>query len=211
MPSEPTVFVVDDDEAIRHSLALLLTAVALPARTFPDADALLHALTPAHRGCVVADLRMPGMNGLELQDRLLDRECRLPVIFLTAHGDVPAAVRALKHGAVDFMQKPFDPQELINRVRAAMRMDAERHATAERARSVARRVSALTPREREIMEMVRHGKTSKVIALDLDISERTVEVHRARLMRKMRARTVADLVRMLSDADGGLAESVHDD
>ncbi len=200
MSSGATVYVVDDDEGIRHSLSLLIGAIGLKVRVFSDAAAFLSAFDPTLRGCIVADLKMPGLDGLEMQERLNAVNCRMPIIFLSGHGDVPAAVRALRHGAVDFLEKPFNPKLLLERIEQAIEADARLNAAAEKKAEIADRVSRLTAREREIMSLVADGKSSKVIALDLGISERTVELHRSRIMRKMSARSVADLVRMISDA-----------
>lgn len=200
MKADATVYVVDDDEAIRHSLELLIGAVGHRVRAFPDAGAFLDAFEPSLRGCVVADLSMPGMNGLEMQERLNALDCRMPIIFLSGHGDVPAAVRALQRGAVDFLEKPFNPTLLLERIEQALQTDSERSAADERAAEIDARIENLTAREREVMKLVANGKSSKVIALELGISERTVELHRSRMMKKMSARSVADLVRMISDA-----------
>jgi len=194
---EPTVHVVDDDLAVRSALALLLRAEGLAVRAYADAASFLAGCDPSAPGCVVADLDMPGMSGLELQERLLERGSPLPVIILTGHGDVPAAVRALKRGAVDFVEKPYDPGALIATIREALERDRRRRASAAEAARVAARAAALTPREREVMERVAAGAASKVIAAELAISERTVELHRARMMRKMGARSLAELVRMV--------------
>lgn len=191
------VFVVDDDAAVRESLAMLLQSVGLEVAVYPNARAFLDAFDSDQPGCLIADLRMPGMNGLELQERLAARQAIIPVIVLTGHGDVPAAVRALKGGAVDFVEKPFDPAALVERVHQALRGDAETRASAALAAVVAGHEATLTPREREILGLVVIGKANKVIASDLGISERTVELHRARIMRKMHARSLAELVRLV--------------
>jgi len=197
---EATVFVVDDDEAIRHSLELLIGAVGHPVKTFADAPAFLEYFNAGLRGCIVADLRMPAMNGLEMQEKLNQRGCSMPVIFLSAHGDVPAAVRALKKGATDFLEKPFNPMVLLERIDQALSKGAEQRVMQEKALEITGRMAELTPREREIMMLVADGKSSKVIAIELAISERTVELHRSRIMSKMSARSVADLVRMMAAA-----------
>jgi FixJ family two-component response regulator len=200
MKSDATVYVVDDDEGIRHILELLLRAVGLKVRVFSDAASFLDTFNSALRGCIVADLKMPGLNGLEMQERLNAVNCRMPIIFLSGHGDVPAAVRALQKGAVDFLEKPFNPKLLLERIEQAIKTDAELSAAAENSAKIAGRVAQLTGREREVMSLVADGKSSKVIALELGISERTVELHRSRMMKKMSAHSVADLVRMISDA-----------
>ena len=199
MKSDSTVYVVDDDEAIRHSLELLIGAMGLRVRVFPDAASFLEIFEPTLRGCIVADLSMPGMNGLDMQERLNALQCRMPIIFLSGHGDVPAAVRALQKGAVDFLEKPFNPKLLLERIEQAIETDSELSAAAEKSAKIAARMAQLTAREREIMGLVADGKSSKIIALDLGISERTVELHRSRMMKKMSARSVADLVRMISE------------
>ena len=201
MKSDATVYVVDDDESIRHSLALLIGAIGFKVRVFSDAASFLDTFEPTLRGCIVADLKMPGLNGLEMQERLIAVNCRMPIIFLSGHGDVPAAVRALRHGAVDFLEKPFNPTLLLERIEQAVETDAELSAAAEKTAEIAARVARLTAREREVMSLVADGKSSKVIALNLGISERTVELHRSRIMKKMSARSVADLVRMISGAN----------
>ncbi len=200
MSDDATVYVVDDEEAIRHSLEMLIGAVGLKVRVFSSAASFLETFDPSLRGCIVADLSMPGMNGLEMQERLNALDCRMPIIFLSGHGDVPAAVRALQKGAVDFLEKPFNPKILLERIEQAVNADAELSAAAEKSAEINDRIAQLTAREREIMILVADGKSSKVIALDLGISERTVELHRSRMMKKMSARSVADLVRMISDA-----------
>ncbi len=200
MSDDATVYVVDDEEAIRHSLEMLIGAVGLKVRVFSSAASFLETFDPSLRGCIVADLSMPGMNGLEMQERLNALDCRMPIIFLSGHGDVPAAVRALQKGAVDFLEKPFNPKILLERIEQAVNADSELSAAAEKSAQINDRIAQLTAREREIMILVADGKSSKVIALDLGISERTVELHRSRMMKKMSARSVADLVRMISDA-----------
>lgn len=200
MSEGATVYVVDDDEAIRHSLELLIGAVGLNVRVFADAATFLDAFDPALRGCIVADLSMPGMNGLEMQERLNALNCRMPIIFLSGHGDVPAAVRALQRGAVDFLEKPFNPALLLERIQQSVKADSELTAAAERSQEINARIAQLTAREREVMNLVADGKSSKVIAIELGISERTVELHRSHMMKKMSARSVADLVHMISDA-----------
>ncbi|MDX1489025.1 MAG: response regulator [Acidiferrobacterales bacterium] len=200
MTDDAFVFVVDDDEAIRRSLELLIGAVGHDVKSFPDAAAFLDFFTSDLRGCIVADLRMPGMTGLEMQEKLVELGSTLPIIFLSAHGDVPAAVRALKKGATDFLEKPFNPTVLLERIDQALTSESVKRRKSEKALELVQRMEALTPREKEIMTMVADGKSSKVIAIELAISERTVELHRFRIMKKMSARSVADLVRMLATA-----------
>ena len=195
--SGPTVFVVDDDVAVRDSLALLVSSVGLEAETFAGARAFLDAYRPERRGCLITDIRMPGMSGLELQEKLASEHLLIPVIVLTGHGDVPAAVRALKGGAIDFVEKPFNPRALLDLVQQAIARDAEISTRVAHDAEFAERVALLTPREHEVLELVVAGKANKVIAVDLGISERTVELHRGRIMRKMQARSLADLMRMV--------------
>jgi len=194
---EITVFVVDDDQAVRDSLALLVQSVGLEVETFASAKDFLDAYRPDRRGCLITDIRMPGMSGLELQEQLYSDGYHIPVIVLTGFGDVPAAVRALKGGAVDFVEKPFNPQALLDLVQQAIVLDAEIREQAAHQARLAERMALLTPREQEVMALVVAGKANKVIAIDLSISERTVELHRARIMKKMRARSLAQLMRMV--------------
>jgi FixJ family two-component response regulator len=193
---EPNVFVIDDDQAVRDSLALLLKSMGQKARLFDSAQAFLDHYDPDMNGCMVLDIRMPGMSGVELQQRLKAMRCTIPVIFVTGHGDVPMAVEAMHQGAFDFIQKPFRDQELLDRINQALSWDQEHRSEDERRRSVEERFTSLTPREREVMDCVVRGLANKVIAMDLDLSQRTVEIHRARVMEKMNARSLADLVRM---------------
>jgi len=195
--SAPTVFVVDDDEAVRESLALLVHSVGLEAESFASAQAFLEVYRPERCGCLITDIRMPGMSGLELQEKLNEARIHVPVIVLTGHGDVPAAVRALKGGAVDFVEKPFNPQALLDLIQQAIARDAELRTQAAHDEAIAERMALLTPRENDVLELVVEGKANKVIAVDLGISERTVELHRGRIMRKMQARSLADLMRMV--------------
>ena len=202
MNAQITVFVVDDDRAVRESLALLVQSVGLEVETFASAGEFLDAYRPDRRGCLITDIRMPGMSGLELQERLTEDGYHIPVIVLTGFGDVPAAVRALKGGAVDFVEKPFNPQALLDLVQQALVRDTELREQAAREADLAERMALLTPREREIMALIVAGKANKVIAIDLSISERTVELHRGRIMKKMQARSVAELMRIVLPPGG---------
>ena len=197
MNEQVTVFVVDDDRAVRESLALLVQSVGLEVETFSGAGEFLDAYQPDRRGCLITDIRMPGMSGLELQERLTEEGYHIPVIVLTGFGDVPAAVRALKGGAVDFVEKPFNPQALLDLVQQALVREAELREQADREANLAEHMALLTPREREVMALVVAGKANKVIAIDLSISERTVELHRGRIMKKMQARSLAELMRVV--------------
>ena len=198
-----TVFVVDDDEAVRASLKLLLKTLGLPAQTYASAQEFLATFDERRGGCLVLDIRMPGMSGLELQEELNTRGAMLPIIFITGHGDVPMAVEAMQRGAMDFLQKPFRDQDLLDRISEALAKDrAGRELLGNRER-IRARVAALTPREREVMALVTQGKANKVIAADLDLSQRTVEIHRAHVMEKMGANSLAHLVRMAIEMDEG--------
>jgi two-component system response regulator TtrR len=199
----PKVFVVDDDEAMRDSLRWLLESRGFAVVEFDSAEAFLAACTPDCAGCLLLDVRMPGMSGLELHEKMASAGFELPVIFITGHGDVPMAVRALKRGAADFLEKPFDDAELADLVAAALERDARARAGRAERRSLAERIAALTPREREVMELVVAGKLNKIIADDLDISIKTVEVHRARIMEKLGVRSVAELVQLHLAANNG--------
>lgn len=190
------VFIVDDDEAVRKSLQLLFKTVGIAAVCFESGDEFLHAFDDDWQGCIVLDIRMPGTSGLEVQKILTERGCSQPIIFITGHGDVPMAVEAMQLGAFDFVQKPFRDQELMDRVNQAISQNEEHLEEAEHKRLAQQRCATLTPREAEVMECVVKGQANKVIAMDLDVSQRTVEIHRARVMEKMEARSLAELVRM---------------
>jgi two-component system response regulator DctR len=192
------VHLVDDDEAIRDSLSWLLQSRGLSCQTYSSAESFLAVWTADIRGCLLLDIRMGGMSGLELFERLLTQGNRLPVIFLTGHGDVPMAVSALKKGAFDFVEKPFDDNELVNRVLEAVQLDTRQRANAASSDSLKSRLERLTSRERQVMELILAGKFNKVIADDLQISMRTVEVHRANLFEKMGVRTAVELSQLMS-------------
>ncbi len=192
----PTVFIVDDDAAIRFAMQALMDSVNLNHEIFASADDFLEKITEQRPGCLVLDIRMPGLGGLELQEELIKRGNTLPIIFITGHGDVPMAVEAMQKGAVDFIQKPFRDQELLDRIREALATDEERREEQQAHAEVAARLSRLTNREREVFDLVVTGKPNKVIAYELGVSQRTVEIHRARVMEKMQARSLADLVKM---------------
>jgi FixJ family two-component response regulator len=193
-PSSPLVYLVDDDEAVRDSLGLLFKSVGLECRLFASALEFLDAYDPRQHACLVADIRMPGLSGLELQQRLNEKRAGVPVIFITGHGDVPMAVNAMKSGASDFVQKPFRDQDLIDRIHKALALDRERRELSAEQDMIRERLALLTPREAEVMKRVVRGQANKVIALDLGVSQRTVELHRARVMRKLKMRSLAELV-----------------
>jgi FixJ family two-component response regulator len=200
MNLDPTVFVIDDDEAMRRSLCWLIQSVPLPVESFASAQDFLTAYQPFQPGCLVLDVRMPGLSGLELQDRLASSQISIPIIFITGHGTVPMAVWAMKAGAIEFLPKPFSDQVLLERIQAALALDARKRHDHQRRSSLAERLIHLTPREREVMELVITGKANKVIAGQLGVSCKTVEVHRAKIMTKTQADSVIDLVRM-ADAE----------
>ncbi|MCJ7630420.1 MAG: response regulator transcription factor [Longimicrobiales bacterium] len=198
---EQTVFVVDDDAGVLDAVQLLLQSVGLPSRGFSSAGEFLEEFDSDCPGCLILDLRMPGMGGRELQKRLLEMGATLPIIFVTAHGDVPTAVDAVKDGAVDFIQKPFPDQKLLDKVNQALQLDALRKKEREERRAVEARLQTLTPREREVMALVASGKLNKTVARQMGISQRTVEIHRSRVMEKMQATSVPDLVLMILRLD----------
>ena len=189
--------IVDDDEAIRDALSWLLSSRGIPATTYESAEHFLAVWTTELNGCVVLDMRMTGMSGLDCFDHLLERGSSLPVIFLTGHGDVPLAVSTLKKGAFDFFEKPLNDNELAKRIEEAMALAADQQAANAAVDSVKTRISSLTTRERQVMELVLAGKFNKVIADELNISMRTVEVHRANLFDKMRVKTAVELANLL--------------
>ena len=194
----PHAYLVDDDEAIRDSLSWLLESRGVACLSYPSAEDFLDAWQPALSGCLLLDIRMDGMSGPELFDVLCERGNRLPVIFLTGHGDVPMAVSALKKGAFDFVEKPCNDNELVNRVIEALQLDKDQRAAASGADSVNTLCGRLTTRERQVMELILAGKLNKVIADELQISMRTVEVHRANLFEKMGVRTAVELAQLLA-------------
>lgn len=201
----PTVFVVDDDEGARNSLRFLLKSVGIPVVTIGSAQEFLAAHHPHQPGCLVLDVRMPGMSGLELQQELNRRGAVIPVIFVTGHGDVPMAVEAIQQGAFDFVQKPYREQELLDRIQRALARDrTNRRALLERDR-IRTRLASLTPREREVMRLMTLGKPNKVMAGELGLSQRTVEIHRAHVMEKSGATSLAQLVRMVLDGESPTA------
>jgi len=197
MNTEPTVFIVDDDQEVREAIGLLMDSVGLAAESYASAQDYLDAFHPARPGCLVLDVRMKGMSGLDLQQRLAREPVHPPIIVITGHGDVPMAVRAVKTGAVDFIEKPFNDQVLLDAVHRAFEQDAKRRGQASRLADVQERLERLTPREREILEQVVAGKRNKVIAADLGITQSTVEAHRAKVMEKMEARSLSELMRMM--------------
>jgi FixJ family two-component response regulator len=192
-----SVFVVDDDDAVRDSLRLLLKSAGMACEVFASAQEFLSTYEPSRPGCLVLDVRMPGMSGLEMQHELNLRGAMIPVIFITGHGDIPMAVEAMQHGAFDFLQKPFRDQELLDRVQRALTRDLENRIRLRQTDRIRDRLATLSPREREVLELVTQGKANKMVAGDLGVSQRTVEIHRAHVMQKMEAGSLAELVRMM--------------
>lgn len=195
--TEQTVFIVEDDSAVRDSLGLLLGLQGFRTQAFSCAEDFLHVYQPAWAGCVLLDVRMPGLSGLELQERLRQQDLGLPVIIMTAHGDVATVRTALKSGAVDFLEKPVDPDTLLVAVKTALDADAARRRAAHEAEGTQRRLSVLTARERQVMDLVARGCHNREIATTLGISPRTVEVHKARVMEKLDVQSVPELVRIV--------------
>lgn len=194
---QQTVYVVEDDEAVRDSLELLLKSDGKSVKTYDNATTFLKDYSDKMSGCIVLDIRMPGMDGMELQKKLNGKHSILPIIFVTGHGDVPMAVDAMKEGAVDFIQKPYREEALLEKVDAALAQDTEQRKTLGEKQEILRRVKSLTPREHEIMDRMIEGQANKVIAIELEISQRTVEIHRSRVMHKMGTHSLAHLVRMI--------------
>jgi two-component system, LuxR family, response regulator FixJ len=196
----PMVYVVDDDAAVRDALRFLLKSVGLPISPHVSAQEFI-AVYAGQPGCLVLDIRMPGMSGLELQQHLNLHGVRIPVVFITGYGDIPIAVEAMRHGAFDFLEKPFHDQDLIDRVRRAFEKDAENRRRLRDTDRIPGRLESLTAREREVLRLVSTGKLNKVIASDLGVSRRTVEAHRAHLMEKLGVQSVAQLVRIAMDLE----------
>ena len=193
--TDATVFVVDDDEAARESLSWLIASVGIKVETFSSAQDFLDVFTPGRPGCLLVDVRMPGMNGLELQRKIAEQPNCLPVIIITGHGDVQMAVRAMKDGAYDFIEKPFNDQVILDQVQRAVAECQNRQDAQVSYNRIEQLIATLTPREREVMDMVIEGETNKSIARKLDISDKTVEAHRAKVMDKLEATSLADLIR----------------
>lgn len=200
--AEPTIYVVDDNPGVRKSLRALGHAAGLAVETYGSAKEFLDAYDPKQPGCLLLDVRLREGSGLDLQDELRRRGVALPIIIMTGYGDVPTSVRALKGGAIDFLQKPLRPKEFLVRVRESLEMDRQARAVAAKRAVVAARIASLTPREREVMEMLALGRSSKEIADALTISVRTVEGHRRVVLRKMEVASVAHLVRAKAELDG---------
>lgn len=189
------VFVVDDEADVRDAVQLLVSAAGYPAETYASADDFLAACQPGTKGCIILDVRMPGMNGLEAQKALHERGIEMPIIFISGHGDIPMAVQAVQEGALDFLEKPFSDDALLECVDRALEQDRQQRADAEERARVEACLETLTPREREVLDKLVEGKVNKIIARELDASTRTVEIHRARVLQKMEVDNAAQLVR----------------
>jgi two-component system response regulator FixJ len=207
MTLEPTVFVVDDDQAMRTSLEWLIESIGMRVKTFGSANEFLGSYYPGQAGCLLLDVRMPGMSGLELQAYLARQQIRLPVVIITGHGDIAMAVQAMKAGAVDFIEKPFNDNDLLRSIRNAIDYDEKQRSLQIERAEIAARLAELTPREHEVMDMVTEGRSNREIAAALGVSAKTVEAHRARVMDKMRAGSLAELVRMALIAGVGIKGS----
>ena len=202
MTEAAVVFVVDDDPSVRSSLKFLISTVGLHVETFDSAEAALQRLTPEDPACLVLDVRLRGLSGLDLQSELAARNCQVPIVFITGHGDIPMTVRAMKAGAVEFLTKPFRDQDLLDAIRLAVERDRARREQEKEIREVQQRFDSLTSREREVISLVVKGLLNKQIADQLGSAENTIKVHRGRAMAKMHAQSVADLVRMIEKLKG---------
>ena len=200
MANDPIVYVIDDDDGARHSLEFLLDCAGIRVRSFPSADAFLEAAPPLAGACVVTDVRMPGISGIELVEEMKRRGASAPVIVITGHADVPLAIQAMRAGVADFIEKPFDDEVMLGAIGKALAEQAGDDAAETERRAVREHIALLSPREREVMDGLVAGEANKAIAFDLGISARTVEVYRANVMMKMQARTLSDLVRMVTIA-----------
>jgi len=204
-----TVYVVDDDEAVRDSVSLLLETAGQTISSFESATAFLEAFDPKMHGCLVLDIRMPGLSGIELQAKLIEMGVYMPIIFITGHGDIPMAVEAMRKGAVNFIRKPFGENELLEGVHEALNLDMDQQANRANLDEAQMLIEKLTPREFEVFGRVASGQANKVVAIELGISERTVEIHRGQVMHKTHSRSLADLVRLnLCMEQNGLMHSV---
>ena len=204
MSSSPMVHVVDDDEAVLDSVGMLLDSIGLSNTCYQDAQVFLDAYNEEnfdkHNGCIMLDIRMPLISGIECQHRLEEMGCRMPIIFVTGHGDVPTAVEAMKHGALEFIQKPFREQQLIDALQKALQINLKDQKRLEKIQLTQAKLASLTNRETQILDAVVSGKANKVIAIELHLSQRTVEIHRAHVMEKMGVKSLAELVKIVIDA-----------
>ncbi|MBS3800220.1 MAG: response regulator transcription factor [Thioalkalivibrio sp.] len=190
------VHVVDDDPDVREAVSFLLESEGLASRSYPDATSLLETLTPEHAGCLVLDVRLPDLDGITLQNRLLERGIEMPRVFITGHGDIPMAVRAVENGALDFIEKPFDDEQLLDAIQRGLENDAHHREALARRAEAEKKLAELTPREREVLDGLVDGKPSKIIAYELGVSVRTVEIHRGNIMDKTGARNASQVVRL---------------
>ena len=204
MSQAPVVFVVDDDPSVRSSLKFLMSSVGLQVESFDSADALLQRKLPDAPSCLVLDVRLRGLSGLDFQRELAARNCHMPIIFITGHGDIPMSVRAMKAGAIEFLTKPFRDQDLLDAVRIALAKDRERCERKKEVSDLKERFNSLTPREQEVISMVVSGMLNKQIADQLATAENTVKVHRSRAMEKMQAQSVAELVKMIDKLEASV-------
>src|SRR5215469_7470483 len=204
MSQAPVVFVVDDDPSVRSSLKFLMSSVGLQVEGFDSADALLQRTLPAAPSCLILDVRLRGLSGLDFQHELAARNCHIPIIFITGHGDIPMSVRAMKAGAIEFLTKPFRDQDLLDAVRIALEKDRERRERKKELSDLKERFNSLTPREQKVISMVVSGMLNKQIADQLGTAENTVKVHRSRAMEKMRAQSVPELVKMIDKLDSSV-------
>jgi two-component system response regulator FixJ len=195
--SEPTVFIVDDDEAVRDMLAMLVGTLGYHTRTFASGQDFLEHYSPELHGCLLLDVRLPGLSGLGLQERLNELNSILPIIFISAHGDIRMAVEALQKGALDFIEKPFREQDLLDKITVAIEQDRGNRRDLLEKQRIAERMQSLTAREQDVLQRVVAGQANKVIALELGIAQSTVEIHRGKVMRKMKARNLTHLMRMV--------------
>ena len=204
MTQAPVIFVVDDDPSVRSSLKFLMSSVGLQVESFDSADALLQRKLPDAPSCLVLDVRLRGLSGLDFQRELAARNCHMPIIFITGHGDIPMSVRAMKAGAVEFLTKPFRDQDLLDAVRLALEKDRERRERKKEISDLKERFDSLTPREQKVISMVVSGMLNKQIADQLGTAENTVKVHRSRAMEKMHAQSVAELVKMIAKLESSV-------
>jgi len=200
--TEPTVFIVDDDEAVRDSIAELVSSVGMSSVTFGSAREFLDGYDPGRPGCLVLDVRMAHMSGPALQEKLLSTGARLPIVFISGHGDIPVAIKTIKAGAVDFVQKPYRDQQLLDSINEALQRDAAARVSVKSSEGFAERLTTLTDRERDVMNLVVQGWSSKAIARSLGISHRTVEVHRSHILEKLAVRTVPELIHLANRQPG---------
>ena len=201
LDKEQIAFIVDDDEAVRDSMSMLLETIDLPHQCFSSATEFFEYYDGTQKGCLILDISMPGMSGLELQEKLKESNSLLPIIFITGHGDIPMAVAAMRQGALDFMRKPFQEEDLISRILQAFDCEADIRSARDVRQIMIDKLALLTTREKQVFELVGEGQANKSIAYDLDISERTVEVHRSQVMKKLEVRTLAQLVRIKIDSE----------